>query len=144
MAIDWLQPIQGPVGRFFSGKRALSMAEREEIRRWASLIIDERLRHSVNYVCWAAMLGILSKSGSPDLFYAALAFTGYIGTRMLQDIQSVLALNKDADFGVVVINQRAKMTDGALTPIGSPSEFLPKAKLKWTEDGAAADWRKLF
>jgi hypothetical protein len=142
IAADWLQPIDRPVGRFFSGKRNLSGAEREEIRRWAVEVLDHRRRHAVSYVCWAAFLGWLSRWGYPDLFYAALAVASYTGSKICSEIRLFLALQRDAKVGTVIINRRAKAKDGGIEPIGAPSEFLPSAQLKWTEDGSPAEWRK--
>jgi hypothetical protein len=143
IAVEWLEPVNGGTGRFFSGKRELSRAERSEIRRWTEAIFDHRRRHAVSYVCWAAFIGGLSRWGNPDLFYAALAVSGYVGSQMCTEIRLVMALKRDALGGIVVINRRAKVEDGKMTPIGSPAEFLPQAQLKWTDSGAPADWRKL-
>jgi len=143
IATEWLQPVnQGKVGRFFSGKRSLTSSERDEIRHWASQVLDHRRRHAVSYVCWAAFLGWLSRWGNLDLFYAGLAITGYTCSRMFGEVKLCLALKRDANFGSVIINRRATLLDGALVPVGSTSEFLPSAQMKWTEDGTPSEWRK--
>jgi hypothetical protein len=143
IAMDWLQPVQGSVGKFFCGKRSLSAAERQEISRWAEQVVQDKRRHALGYACWAAFLGWVSRFGSPDVFYAALAFTGYSGSRIVSELRTAAALKKDASTGKVVINRRATVTNGALKPVGTTAEFLPKAKLKWTEGGSPAAWRKL-
>jgi hypothetical protein len=143
IASEWLQPVQGVVGSFFSGKRSLSSAERSEIRRWAGQVLDHRRRHAVSYVCWAVFLGWLSRWGNPDVFFAAIAFTGYSGSKMCSDLRLFLALKRDADGGVVVINCRARIKGGTLEAVGHSAEFLPAARLKWTDDGEQAEWRRL-
>jgi hypothetical protein len=144
IATEWLLPVEGIAGKFFSGKRNLSVAERDEIRRWAGQVLDQRRRYAFTYVCWAAVVYWLSRGSSLDLFYAALAVTGYAAMRIYSEIRLYYDLRRDADDGIVVINCRAKVEDGSLKPVGSASEFLPAARLKWTEGGFAAKWRKLL
>jgi hypothetical protein len=143
IASEWLLPVDVSLGQFFSGKRDLSSAERDEIHRLAGQALEQRRRHALSYICWSILLVWLSRENNPCLFYVALAITAYMVSQIASEIRLCFALKKDASEGFVVISCRAKVEDGSMKQVGRPSEFLPGAQLKWTEGGDPAEWRKL-
>jgi hypothetical protein len=142
IATEWLQPVEGSSGHFLAGKRALSRTEIGEISRCIEEAWSAPKRYGICCICWMMFVVWMWRSGSYNLFFGSIALTALGLVRLSPDVIRAVALLQDVKGGHVIINRRASIQDSAVVPIGTASEYLPKAREKWTEAGRLAEWRK--
>jgi hypothetical protein len=142
IASEWLQPVEGSAGRVLAGKRALSVTEKEEINRAIQTIWNVPKRRAVSYIVWMCFVAWLWRTGSHDLLFTAILLTGYSAMKVAPAVSRAVALRQDIELGQVVINQRSTRRNDQAILVGPVAEYLPHAKVKWTDGGQPAEWRK--
>jgi hypothetical protein len=123
-------------------QRALTVHEREELESYAPLPQVPLLVLAMVGVAggaWSVKLamGKAITALAPGLVFLLAGVTA--SARIYRMYKERKLIATDLELGYVLIAR--ERTDSELGP---PREFLPVSRIRWTEAGAPADWRKQF
>jgi hypothetical protein len=166
VAAQWLEPVaESQEGTLLGGRRELSEAEREELRRFAGRLWRHPLPWAVGFTLWLSMpVTVLIFAGHSDSgvdwwirFAFLAAVTLWIDLHLLRALWIARRLQQDAREGQVLIfrthpGPAPVPSEGGLTKPDEPLEkerdllpetveVLPQSQWCWTEDGRPAAWR---
>lgn len=150
LAAEWVQAGEIDLGRpALSGRRDLTAAEVQEIRRRADAMIHKRLGPAVLFtatalaVLWTYNGRIPASVSLPFAWIAAIASFSILVLALAA--ATAIQYRRDAALGRVLIVRFVISTDaaeGAKEELTPPMEVLPFSRAPWTEDGLPARWRR--
>ena len=158
VATQWLQPVESPGPTpLLAGQRAMSPAEREELRRYAGRLWRRPLPTAIALTLWCAfpmasilMKGSLNTTEDWFSFVVLAAFTIANDGWLLKTVQDARKLMQDEKAGYVVMVRATDASPGQPATIVTPGiqapetdvhEVLVVSRKIWTRGGYPVSWR---